>query len=239
MLDFLTFFLKLGKLYAPVVPLLEEKLRKEKQPKIFDLASGGAGPIESLLSEVKTPNVRVLLSDLYPNPESWNALRARFPETIRGARQSVDALHLPKAEGVVFTMFSALHHFDEDGLKSLLRETAASKNAALFCDGGGNRLALLCGVFGLMPVLFLFASPFIRPLRWSRLLLTYLLPLVPLCTLWDGAVSVLRLHSLHTLRRLAGESSTEDYQWKAGKRKKFPGVYVYYLEGKSEVEIQK
>jgi hypothetical protein len=53
------------------------------------------------------------------------------------------------------------------------------------------------------PLLVLFATPFIRPFRWRRLLWTYLLPAVPLTCWWDGVVSQLRAYTVPELERLA------------------------------------
>ena len=47
-------------------------------------------------------------------------------------------------------------------------------------------------------------TPLIRPLRWSRLLWTYLIPLVPVITLFEGLVSCLRTYSVQELHDLAG-----------------------------------
>ncbi len=232
MLDFLTFFLKAGKLYAPIAPLLLEKVRGNHSKRVLDLASGGAGPLESLLPELvkEFPEIRVLLSDLYPSPASWQRLEDQFPDNVKGVSAPVDALRLPANNGALLTMFSALHHFSPEMLRCLLSHVAQQRQPAFFCDGGGIKPILLGGV-ALMPFLFLLATPFLRPFRAGRLLLTYLLPLVPLCTLWDGTVSVLRLYSFPELKQLAAACSTPQYGWRAGKFRKFPGVYVYFLEG--------
>lgn len=233
MLDFLTFFLKAGKLYAPIAPLLVQKLRENDSKKVLDLASGGAGPLESLLPElvVEFPEIQVFLSDLYPNPASWRRLEEQFPGNANGVETPVDVLRLPPQNTGLLTMFSALHHFSPEMIGGLLTHVAQRRQPALFCDGGGIKPVLLGGV-GLMPFLFLVATPFLRPFRAGRLLFTYLLPLVPFCTLWDGAVSILRLYSFQSLQKLAAACSTPGYQWRAGKFRKFAGVYVYYLEGK-------
>lgn len=232
MLDFLTFFLKVGKLYDPIAALLVRKVETSDSKVVFDLASGGAGPLESLLPQLKKaiPHVQGLLSDLYPNPMAWRRLEGRFPQTVKGIDEPVNALALPSEQEALFTMFSALHHFDPETLKSLLSHLPERRQAALFCDGGGNRLMLLGGVL-LMPFFFLLATPFLKPFRWRRLLFTYVIPVVPFCTLWDGTVSILRLYSFRELKRLAAQCSTPEYRWKAGKFRKFRGVYVYVLEG--------
>jgi hypothetical protein len=60
-------------------------------------------------------------------------------------------------------------------------------------------------------------TPFIKPFRWSRLLLTYALPVVPLCTLWDGIVSCLRVYDPEELARLVAELPASDYRWEYGR----------------------
>lgn len=68
----------------------------------------------------------------------------------------------------------------------------------------------------LVPVLVWIATPFMRPFRPSRWLLTYLLPVVPLLSLWDGLVSCLRTYSLRELEEMAAGVGTEDWTWEAG-----------------------
>ena len=51
-------------------------------------------------------------------------------------------------------------------------------------------LAPLSTLFG-----YLLLTPFITPRSWSRVLWTYLIPVVPLATCWDGVVSLLRVYS--------------------------------------------
>jgi hypothetical protein len=53
-----------------------------------------------------------------------------------------------------------------------------------------------------------------RPFRWSRLLLTYLIPIVPLVVLWDGIVSCCRTRTPQEL--LALTSNFPQYDWQAG-----------------------
>lgn len=234
MLDFLSFFLKAGRLYAPVMPLLLQKLRENKPKEILDLASGGAGPLQSLLPQLieAAPEVHISLSDLFPNPASWQLLEAEFPRNVGGISKPIDALQLPPDNGALLTMFSALHHFSSPVLRELLRHVAQRGQPALFCDGGGVKGILIGGV-AVMPLLFWAVTPWLRPFSVQRLLLTYLLPVIPFCTVWDGAVSVLRLYSLRELKQFAAECSTDTYRWQAGRFRKFPGVYVYFLAGQA------
>ena len=62
-----------------------------------------------------------------------------------------------------------------------------------------------------MPVFAWILTPRMRPFRWSRLLLTYLLPLIPLVVLWDGLVSCCRTRTPQEL--LALTKDFPQYDW--------------------------
>src|SRR2546428_135033 len=64
----------------------------------------------------------------------------------------------------------------------------------------GQRSLLAIMLTLLAPLVLLVVTPLIRPFRWSRLLWTYLIPLVPMVTLFDGLVSCLRIYSVQELK---------------------------------------
>ncbi|MEO8900970.1 MAG: class I SAM-dependent methyltransferase, partial [Polyangiaceae bacterium] len=66
----------------------------------------------------------------------------------------------------------------------------------------------------------------------SRLLLTYVVPVVPLCTWWDGVVSCLRAYSPEELQRLVASLPENNYVWDIG-RLPVPGAptSLIYLIG--------
>src|SRR5687767_10470918 len=73
-----------------------------------------------------------------------------------------------------------------------------------------------------------------RYLRLSRLVLTYVVPIVPLATIWDGVASCMRVYSPDEMRALIASLPPSDYEWDIG-RLKIPrtGVAVTYLTGVS------
>ena len=85
---------------------------------------------------------------------------------------------------------------------------------AIFEGTQHSVLALLSML--LVPLMVLLMTPFIRPLRWSRLLWTYLIPLLPLVVLFDGLVSCLRTYSVEELRDLVARLDANDYHWDIG-----------------------
>ena len=83
-----------------------------------------------------------------------------------------------------------------------------------------------------VPLMVLLMTPFIRPFRWSRLFWTYLIPVVPLVSLFDGLVSCLRTYSVAELRELVDGLEAENYQWDFGELKsKANPIPVTYLMG--------
>jgi hypothetical protein len=72
--------------------------------------------------------------------------------------------------------------------------------------------------------------PFIRPFRWSRLLWTYLPPVLPLVGAFDGVVSCLRTYSPAELRELLHGLDT--FAWQVGEtRSPWSPLVVTYLVG--------
>jgi hypothetical protein len=84
----------------------------------------------------------------------------------------------------------------------------------------------------LVPLMVLLVTPFIRPFRWSRLVWTYLIPVVPLVSLFDGLVSCLRTYSVQELRDLTEGLGANNYQWDIGELKSTVGpIPITYLIG--------
>ncbi|MFH1301483.1 MAG: hypothetical protein ABIK07_10515 [Planctomycetota bacterium] len=66
------------------------------------------------------------------------------------------------------------------------------------------------------PLFVLLLTPFISPLRISRLIFTYLIPVIPALVFWDGIVSVLRTYTVEEMLQMAREADPEQrYEWKA------------------------
>jgi hypothetical protein len=68
-------------------------------------------------------------------------------------------------------------------------------------------------LWALTPLVF---TPFIRPFQWSRLLWTYLVPIIPFVLLFDGIVSCLRTYRPPELGEIIAKVTTAKYQWDLG-----------------------
>lgn len=234
MTDFLRYFIQLLNVYQPITPLLIEVLEKTKENNIVDLGSGGGGAIEQVhqnLSRQTSQNVMITLTDKFPNPAAWQYIKQKTNGSIGFYADSVDANQVPEVLNGVRTSFSAAHHFQPEEIKSILKAAVNQQKGICLFDGGDKNILMFLGAILVQPLFFFLLTPFIRPFKISRILFTYLIPVIPFCTVWDGCVSILRLYRPKELLQLAESTSTLNYTWKAGRVKNKLGLHVTYLVG--------
>lgn len=234
MVDFLRYLFQVLKYYNPVVPLLKDALEKTKQNQLLDLGSGGGGAIELIhkdLEESMQKNIKITLSDKYPNINAFEYIKQKSNGKIDYAVNSVDAWNVAKDLKGFRTLFTVCHHFKPDTVKAIIKDAVDNKTGIAIFDGGDKNLLTILMIILLQPIGFLIATPFFRPFRFSRILFTYIIPLIPICTVWDGIISTLRLYHPKELLKFAEEIDAKNYVWKAGKvRNKF-GLHVTYHIG--------
>jgi len=234
MVDFLRYLFKVLKYYSPVVPLLKEALEKTNQSQLLDLGSGGGGAIEFIhkdLEESMQKNIKITLSDKYPNINAFEYINQKSKGKIDYTMNSIDASNVDKDLKGFRTLFTVCHHFKPETVKAILKDAVDNKTGIAIFDGGDKNLLTILMIVLLQPLEFIIATPFFRPFRISRILLTYLIPLIPICTIWDGVVSTLRLYHPKELLKFAEETDDKTYTWKAGKVRNSFGLHITYLIG--------
>jgi hypothetical protein len=232
--DYLQFTIAATKPYAAMVPILAAALQRTGAQQVLDLCSGAAGPwfwLHPVLAE-RGVNVSVCLTDIYPNREAFGGSSCPTDQAITYHPQPVDAKRVPGELHGFRTMFTAFHHFRPEQACAVLADAVRkSQGIAVFEATQRSALALVLTAL-LVPLMVLFMTPFIRPFRWSRLLWTYLIPVLPIVTLFDGLVSGLRTYSVQELRDLAARLEPNDYHWEIGMLKgKMTPIPITYLIG--------
>jgi hypothetical protein len=219
-------------LHQQVVPLLTRALHESGTTTVVDLCAGGGGPVVALLEELKNAGVavRFLLTDKFPNVPAFMQLQQDHPE-IEGYRESVDATAVPAQLTGFRTVFNAFHHFKPEDARAVLRSAVSASQPIGVFEIPERKVWIVLTTAFLTPILVLLATPFIRPFRWSRLLFTYLIPLVPLTCFWDGFVSQLRAYAPAELKDLAAGLGDVGYRWEAGKARlrRSPANLTYLL----------
>ncbi len=232
--DYLQFIVERADPYGRIAALLGERIRRSGARRVVDLGSGGGGPWLRLHRDVGDASLRVLLTDKYPNQDAGRRAAERSAGAVTLHPEPVDARRVPPALDGFRTLFSSFHHFEPDDAAAILADAARQRQPIAIVEVTRRSLASLLMVLP-GPVLVLLATPFIRPFRWSRLLLTYLLPAVPFVVLFDGVVSCLRTYTERELRELTSRAGADGYHWEIGHaRGPAPGVPITYLFGSPE-----
>ena len=215
--DALQFGFKLLNAYAPVVPLLQSALNSTRSRSIVDLCSGGGGPWFDLSRKLR-PDPQLLqawLTDKYPNLSAVKNVRAISENHIRFYPGAVDATRVPDELKGFRTMFTSFHHFPPDEARAILQNAVdAGEGIGIFeiTRRTPSTIALMLA----WAVMLFFCTPWIRPFRWSHLLWTYLVPIIPLVWVFDGIVSCLRTYRPEELLEIVDGLSPSQYQWQVG-----------------------
>jgi hypothetical protein len=134
-------------------------------------------------------------------------------------------------------VFTAFHHFPPPMARRVLAD-AVEKRSGIAVFESTSRDARTLVVMVLVPLMVWLTTPFIRPFRWSRLLLTYVLPVIPLIALFDGVVSALRTYTPDELRALADSADAGGvYTWTAGEAGGGPIPMTYLVGQLREREV--
>lgn len=215
MTDYLRFVSGKFNLFGGTLPILTEILKRTGHSQIVDIASGGGGPWLSLIPKLldEFPDLQIKLTDYYPNQSGMLEIVSAFPEIVEVESRSIDAKAVPQDLVGLRTQFLSLHHFNPDEVKDILRNAIAAKEPIAIFEAQQRDAEHLIR-FALSPIFVLLLTPFIRPFRISRLIFTYLIPLIPMFVFWDGLVSVLRTYTVSEMRDMAKEADEQKiYEW--------------------------
>ena len=224
--DALQFGFNLLKAYAPVATLLQSVIERagngaNYRKSIVDMCSGGGGPWLELSQELRSPNdgdsasLQIWLTDKYPNLEAFQSVSASSDQHITYYPEPVDAMKVPRALKGLRTMFTSFHHFPPEDARAILQNAVdAGESIGIFEIT--RRAPSTIGLIFAGVLLMFVHTPRIHPFRWSRLLWTYLIPIIPLVLLFDGVVSCLRTYQPQELREIVEKLSSCHYQWQIG-----------------------
>lgn len=233
MTDFLAFMGAPEKPYIGFAERLSAALDRTGDSTLLDLCSGGGGPalpIARLLKRQRSGPIRVVLSDLYPNRPRFDLARRENAGLIDFVAEPIDATRVPEELDGFRLISNAFHHLPPALARACLHDAAQKGRGIAVCElvsrSPGAVLQVSVGLLSMF-----FVTPFIKPFRWSRFFFTYALPLVPLCTLWDGVVSCLRAYDPEELRALVADIDVPNYEWEIGQLPipKVPASVTYLI----------
>ena len=222
--------------YSPKIPLLARAMQSTNTQQIIDLCSGSGGPWFHLASELEQETaspLSVVLTDKFPSSEAQQ--RAEQMKGITYISDSIDARNVPESLQGVRTLFNGFHHFQPEDAKAVLQSAVANgQPIAIFEIAQRNILTLIQSF--LLPINALLLTPFVRPFKWWRILLTYVSPLASFVLFWDCFVSVLRTYKLSELKDMTEKLDGIPYHWEIGSysHSAFPVSYMIGYPNKVE-----
>jgi hypothetical protein len=237
--DAVQFGYNLIRAYAPIAPLLQSVIDSTGNPpnarqSIVDLCSGGGGPWPELSrklccrsAEGDAAGLQIWLTDKYPNLEAFQSVSESSEHRITFYPESVDAMNVPRALKGLRTMFTSFHHFSPEDARAILQNAVDAGESVGIFEITRRAPSAIGFIFAGVLLLFLHI-PRIRPFRWSRLLWTYLIPVIPFVLLFDGIVSCLRSYRPQELREIVAQLTSCQYRWEIGElaEKRAPVTYL-------------
>jgi len=208
-LDYLQTMLDTLRPYDALVPALSELLGLAGQPRFVDLCSGAGGPWRTLLPSLDAAGApaTALLTDLHP------VATDDLPPGVDAHPAPVDARDVPAELAGVRTIFEGLHHFRPPDARAILADACQDAVPIAVCELTVRKVGpLIAQVLLILPLSWIFTL-LVRPVRLWRLVLTYLVPVIPLLIWWDGIVSSLRTYTPDELRELTAGLDDHGYTW--------------------------
>jgi len=227
-------------LYDPIIPRLRVVLQELKCEKVVDLCSGSGGPWKYLIGCLIDSEIRflkVFLTDKFPRSNILESNRSQA-SNLEFTPYPVDARKVPKELTGFRTLFGSFHHFRPEEAMGILQDAVKHGEGIALFEMTRRHWFPIMYIILFDPIFVILYTPFIKPFRWLRLVLTYLVPLIPFMLLFDGIVSCLRTYSPEELRVMVKKiRGNNDYNWEIGieKFRSFPFRYfpggVTYLIG--------
>jgi hypothetical protein len=216
--------------YDGALPALTGVLDRTRATHLVDLCSGAGGPALRLRTLLRRAgrDVDLTLSDRHPSQVGLDRVAATHDGGVRYIDAPLDAMTGgPEADGVR-TMFGALHHFRPRDAARLIAGVVSRRQPLCFVDVAASPAVRRLPLVAALPAILLNAvmlilvaltlMPLVRPVRGSHLVLTYLVPVVPLLFAWDGTVSALRAYTPDDVLAIArAVPGADGYEWSAGR----------------------
>lgn len=160
--DYLRFIAIRFDMYNPILSILKKGLDASGNQAWVDCASGGGGGLIKLARELKKeyPNLKIFLTDYYPNAKAFERTLLEDSDVFRFESQSVNAMDLPAhLQNKFRTLFGAFHHFRPDDARGILQNAVDTNSPiAIFEPVGKNVMSCVSMLFVILNVL-LFTYP--------------------------------------------------------------------------------
>ncbi len=228
-----------------VVDSFRALIERTRPESVLDLCTGSGElaatfwkPITSSLKANIRP--RLVLSDLYPDLDTYSRLKKRDPGPNDFYPRPVNALDPPADAPSVWMMMDSFHHFRPNEAREILRNAAQNADGIAIFESTSRTWRQLAQVVVLAFWFTMVTTAFLlRPFRFENLLWGLFFPVVPLTMVFDAFVSNLRTYTVSELEDMIEAIDEDDFTWKVDTAlaPNSGGLRVTYLLGwRSQVE---
>ncbi|MEM9921611.1 MAG: hypothetical protein AAF990_26140 [Bacteroidota bacterium] len=204
--EFLTWFVIQINAAKPFMPIIERGLKYSSDDSIINIeqdTGAGISTLRPFLSpSTSISNIRI---------------------------EQLDAEKI-KLNGL-FVSINSFHQLTRDQATTLLTKVAKSNRPIAILEGNNDSLWQVVGMLFFVPLTIILTTPLVKPFRLSRIIFTYLIPILPLVTLIDGFIALFKLYSPQDLTELTDNIRIVDYTWESGKLDNGRGGKIIYLLG--------
>ena len=225
---------RLLKTKEDLTELLAKLLKETGETQIVDLCSGSGGPMPDVAKELKHnhgfDSLKLTLTDLYPNHKAAEIFNQE-KEGVSYHEDAVDATDVSDELKGLRTMICSFHHMKKEAARGILESAFEKKQPICIFEISDNSMPLAVAwlAFPINIITAFVATILTRPLTLFHILFT-IIPVIPICFAWDGAISNMRTYTHKDLDILLEGLQSEDYTWEkdtlSGQAKKM------YLIGK-------
>lgn len=210
---------KLIKTERDLGQVIDKTLADTQHTHIIDLCSGSGGPMIDIVEQRNQDGkpTTMALTDLYPNLEAAKRINDQYTN-IHYETKPVDATALNTDIPGLRTMVCSFHHMSPQKGRAILEAAYKSRQPICIYEISDNSFPI--GLWWVpIPINFMmcmFITPLVKPLRWYQIVFTYIVPIIPVCFAWDGAVSNARTYTHDDLNELLQGLEDDTYTWEKG-----------------------
>jgi len=146
-------------------------------------------------------------------------------------RVFVSAENLTTTEEGLYLSVNSFHQFSVNEAKDMLTQISNKKQPVVIVEGNNDSLWQVFGMTVIVPITVLLTAPFVKPFRFERIIFTYIIPVLPFVTFFDGFMALFKLYAPKDLDELTASIKTDGYYWRSGKLDNGRGGKIIYLIG--------
>ena len=219
-LDGLNFLFRAGGVYRRLHLPFSAWATEAGQRQVLDLASGGGGPIRTVVENASRDGVKlpvITLSDLLPDTALREAGAVRS-EAVHYFGRPVDAT-APLPDGTqLASICTAFHHFPPRVAREVLANMHRQSEGLFIAEFSVRSwLAALAPLLSLLPLML--SSFFSGRCSFRKVLITAVFPIVPLMVIFDGMVSVLRVYTREEILAMMPGPMRRRWRWTWGEQR--------------------